>query len=299
MASARRALALAFTTSAAFLLMACGGQSPSAPSPSSSVPASGTGSTTTTAAATTPSLTYTGSVPNLRATGGYSFSVSFNVVLGAATTSTVNETPGYVAVVAPVSGTATLTNTSNGYTASESNYPSLEVAALYPMGDSVCFHQGEAVPSTGDVPVGHTGTPFHAVVAFYGSAPLCALRVAQLNPPLSAACGGSSSVESLSGGQGLDLVVTPDGSQGGGECEQQDDPGYLVLSGLSSGDAASIVSDLHEPPKYWAVLSPDGDMTSCPQSARTAQKEGTGQFSTPDVVPVVISEPGGLRGCVV
>ncbi|MHB8242654.1 MAG: hypothetical protein ACYDHN_11755 [Solirubrobacteraceae bacterium] len=215
-------------------------------------------------------------------------------------TDTANEQPGFLNVVAPVSGTATLTNTTTGYTANEANYPRLEVDALYPSSSPVCGHQGKSVPEDGDVPIGLSGCPLFAVVPFYGGgAGLCAVRVAALRTTLTAACGGDSSEESLAGGQSINLVVEPDGSQGGGACEPQDDPGYLVLSGLFPAEAELTIATLRAPPKYWAVVSPDGDTSSCPQSARAAQKRATGQFSVPPLVPVIVSEPAGLVGCLI
>ncbi|HSZ14352.1 MAG TPA: hypothetical protein VK790_09990 [Solirubrobacteraceae bacterium] len=225
--------------------------------------------------------------------------MAFNVTLGQATTNTTNENPGYLNVVAPVSGTATLTNTTTDYTASEAEYPPLEVDALYPSNSPVCGHQGASVPHDGDVPVGHIGRPFSAVVPFYGG-DLCTLRVAALHTTLTAACGGDSSEESLAGGQSINLMVEPDGSQGDGAgCDQPDDPGYLVLSGLFPAEAELTVAALRAPPKYWAVFSSDGDTSSCPRSALAAQKKAAGEYSEPPLLPVVTSEPSGLSGCVV
>lgn len=238
--------------------------------------------------------TYLPSASNIEAEG-YSFGFNAEISLGNARRNTLNQHPGFVNVAAPVTGTASLTNETKGYTASGEGeqYPELQAIAIYPGGSAICQHDpGEY----GDASDGNPVDSYYAVNPFYTNNGewLCAATIAAFTPPLTQACGGTGEGESLAPGDTLALNVAPDGGseEGSGECGTDFEPGYFVLSSIPTAKARVIVNDLNEPPMAWALTSWTAE-PKCPKKAMSAAEGREKEL----LVPVIESQPGRFKGC--
>jgi hypothetical protein len=251
--------------------------------------------TTASTTESTATASYSPAASNIEVEG-YSFGFEAEISLGTARRNTLGEHPGYVNVIAPVTGTASLTNETKGYTATGEGqqYPELQAIALYPAGSAICQHDpGEY----GDASDGNPEDSYYAVNPFYADSgkSLCAATIASFTPPLTQACGGAGEGESLGPGESLDLNVAPDGGseEGSGECGSDFMPGYFVLSGIPTSESHVIVNDLNEAPVAWALTSWTGE-PNCSKQAMSAAEGREKEL----LVPVIESQPSGFQGCV-
>lgn len=216
----------------------------------------------------------------------FEFSIQGSVTMGSATTTTVGENPDEVTVVAPVTGSGTVTNLTAGYIATRG--PFTNALALYPAKSALCstrrgiYNDGSDSYSNGVA----TGDFFSAHGVF------CGVEVATFAPQ---PCDSPNPPLALQTGEPSDLAVLPNGSSG---CEQGTDPGYLQITGVPTSLAQQMVSALDSPPLYW-VLATDGGFdhpTGCPSAARSAAPYA-GQDLGDTSGTVIASRPAGLKGC--
>jgi hypothetical protein len=197
----------------------------------------------------------------------FSFTIAANVTVGAATTNTEGMTPPFVNVVVPVTGTATLTNTTPGYTAKLENIPGVSLIAVYSENTVACKN----VISTSQ-PTSHGA--------------LCEMEVAGLAPGCN---DGSPSIESLGENQSapLDLWLSAPGvpdlaTLNGGAEACANDPELkpapnLIISKVDSSAAQKFIAELTKPPTWWALVN--------------NSEEDCGEND------VISSTPAGLTGC--
>lgn len=208
------------------------------------------------------------------ATFDFGYRVAVSVNLGAATTNTEGQTPPNVNVVVPVTGTASLTNTTSGYTAK--NLPVFSLLALYP------------APTCDSVVEDHSGHKY------------CAIEIAVLAPGCTAGTAGPAQLESLGSGESGQLEIFPSPTvQGGADistlingdsvCDPNSPQGVLkpspnlIIGGIADTDAPRLVAALGTSPRYWAVIL---DRGPCAPEGNTNGNS------------VLLSKPPGLKACV-
>ncbi len=240
-----------------------------APSDSSSTsPATSTGSAQQGA-----SYAGTATVP----AGGFTFNLSFNITLGAASTNTDGMTPPYVNVVAPVSGTVTIKNMTAGYTANLTNIPVIGVFALYPTTNAICEQTFYDISQFNPGPKG-----------------LCGVDIADL---ASGCASGAAAIQSLAPHQSGELAVWPNGpnslspAAGGGPAicatTNVELPNTFEFSNIDSGLAQKLTSELSAPPRYWAVANESDNPTGCGENDEGEVFAGA----------IIASKPSGVTGC--
>lgn len=233
-------------------------------------------STETSSASSSLSTSLTATVPG---EDGGSMTLTVTVSLGAPSQDTSGDNPGYTNVTVPVTGSASLDNSS-----SYSLTPNLlQVDALYPSATSVCKHQGP------DAEVdGNQENAVDAVVPFYrtGGASLCRVLVASLYSPCNAGDNGQG-LGSVDADSTATLQVVPNGSSVDASCGGEPSAGNLIFNAVPNSSVNDLSSQLTETPAFWVVMQQDGTCTP----AANASPDATTAW-TP-----VASEPSGLRGC--
>jgi hypothetical protein len=217
----------------------------------------------------------------------FTFDFSAHLTVGAATTNTEGQEPPYENVEAPISGGATLTNTTSGYTVDPDKLPLLGFFAIYPDSSPLCSH------------LLNGGPQFHP-----GPSHLCGIDIAEF----AASC--DQTVDPLADGASVPLVpwaqfalneLRVDGSP---YCVNVNDfpiPSSVVIRDVDSKVADAIVARLAQPPKYWALLIENGSLQT---GVDPATGEGPDCESDEFYVQggeligqVVASQPSGLKGC--
>lgn len=277
--------------SGTLILAGCGTSNSSSPSTSaSSADGPAAVSSTSTEGSTTASapsgLSY--SVTNLNiSSDGFTFAFTANVNVGTPSTNTEGQVPPYVNVAAAVSGTATLTDTTAGYTADAGHIPLIGLYAAYPANSPVCA----------DSQFG-----FHP-----GPTDICAIDVAEF----AATCSGA--VQSLTNGQRATLVpfaqtagplnaLQPEPVDGCSTGNDRQPSTTVTWKRLTSDDAQHLIGELAQPPRYWALLN-----EGSPSQSGTDPAVGNGPACQSDefyvqggqyIGQVIASQPSGLTGCV-
>jgi hypothetical protein len=239
---------------------------------------------TTSAPGTSQVSTYSGTVTiPANSADQFTFQLTAKVTLGAASTNTEGEGPPDVNVVAPVSGTATVTNTTAGYKAEGTKIPVISILAFYRVSGPVCG------------PAGGLETP---------RGRMCSIEIASL---ASGCSGHEIELDSLAPEETGNLTVWPNGAQPmvnetfdpagsaagvagiGGLCahENAHPADDLRLPGLEAKAAGGVVKTLAAAPVYWVVADDTED-----------HNEGsTGCADTSGGNDVVDSQPSGITGC--
>lgn len=274
--SLRRAITpVAAVLALAGILVGCGssassssGTAAAAASTSSSVPQSTAPPTETSTTSSTAASGVSYSAANVPiSAGGFTFNLSVKLTVGTPSTNTDNEQPPYVNVAAPLSRSATLTNTTANYTADPKNQPLIGVFALYPLRSAIC-HYG-LFPAT-----------FHP-----GPAGLCGLDIAELV----VACHVDNPGLSLATGQGATLVPC--------NINNYQAPNSVQLIRLTSDTAQALIAQLSNPPNYWVLLNESGAADPATGSGFACQSDEYyiqgGQF----IGQVISSKPDGVTGC--
>jgi hypothetical protein len=239
-----------------------------APATQSTVAASGAASSTP--AVTTPAGPSFSGETTFKA-NNFSLRLDVNVALGTVSTNTQGMTPPAVNVVVPVSGSATLTNITAGYTAEgEEDIPRLSIWALY----KSC--------GVGESEVGVTE--------------LCGVEIAGVASTCSSSTNaeGASApeVSSLAPGQSGTLALWPIGPNqldpaqmvGGVPCETMrevrpaDD---FTLANMDPSERQTATAALSSEPSYWVVLGTVVDHECYERGLQT----------------VIVSRPAGLPVC--
>jgi hypothetical protein len=199
----------------------------------------------------------------------FTFQLSLNVTLGAASTNTKGDSPPDVNVVAPISGTATITNTTAGYTANAREIPTTSLYALYRSSDVLCPESGGTITSP-------KGQPH-----------LCAVWIVAL---ASGCSGNGIDIESLAAGQTGTLALWGSGSSAspaaveggpGQVCSNPNlRPSETVKLRENATAAPEVIKELAAPPIGWAVVNDYLALLSCPTSN-----------------DVISSKPAGVTGC--
>jgi hypothetical protein len=193
-----------------------------------------------------------------------------------------------VNVVAPISGTASISNQTANYVASRTDIPLLGVFAIYPSSSAIC--QSDA-----------------NTVGFNPGQSNCGLDIAEL----AASC--DSTFESLPSGQQATLALWPQSALNGSisgsreysaasptACQKESDypppttyeqPSTIQLTdNLTSNQAQPVMTELSSPPKDWVVLD----------ESIVCQSKGY-SFSAPPgpqyIGQVIASKPAGISGC--
>jgi hypothetical protein len=264
----------------------CSGCGSSATSPTS--PAA-RGASTTTAAEAQPKTTTAPPPPSNSYSGmttvavhHFTFNIDFDITLGTASSNTEGIAPPNVNVVAPLSGTVSIRNTTTAYTASSADLPKTAVFAVYSANSPICQRSGSeyAIPTS---PKG----------------PLCGVELAGLAASCSNGKGVPASIAPEATGSLTLWASTDVGSPHaasnpapnpvGGPAERGECPNYTGHPATSlerivegSGVAEQVVKDLDAPPLYWAIVNDAEEQ--CPA--------GGGNDGN-----VLESQPAGLKGC--
>lgn len=198
----------------------------------------------------------------------FSFTIAANVTVGAATTNTEGMTPPFVNIVVPVTGTATLTNNTSGYTAKLENIPGVSLIAVYSENTVACKNVITTSQQTS------RGT-------------LCDIEVVGFAP----GCNGNApAIESLGENQSTSLDLWPNApgvpnlaTLNGGAAEacantpELKPTPNMIISKVDSSAAQKFVAALSKPPTWWALVSNN--------------EENCGEND------VISSMPPGLTGC--
>lgn len=217
----------------------------------------------------------------------FTFDFSATLTMGAATTDTEGQEPPYENVVAPISGEATLTNTTSGYTVDPTGLPLLGVFAVYPDSSPVCDH------------LLNNGPQFHP-----GPSNLCGIDIAEF------AISCDQTPEPLADGASVQLVpwaqfslseLQPGAPQICANVSDFPIPSSVNLRRINSDVADAIVARLTEPPRYWALLLENGSLQT---GVDPATGEGPACESDEYYIQggeligqVIDSQPSGLTGC--
>jgi hypothetical protein len=220
--------------------------------------------------------------------GGFTFTVSFNLTVGAASTNTNGQRPPYVNVAAPISGNASLTNTTANYTAGPNTIPLIGIFAVYPKRSAIC--------QTGAV----NGQPqFHP-----GPKGLCGVDIAEL------AAGCDNTVQSLATGQNATLVpwaqaaldqLDPASPQPCSNVNNFQVPDTVQLTGLTPDRAQTVIEQLSKPPRYWVLLNEGSAVeTHADPAAGGGFKCQSDEYYVQGghfIGQVISSKPDGVTGC--
>jgi hypothetical protein len=219
----------------------------------------------------------------------FSSRLTFSVTLGTATTSTEGEEPGNLAVEAPVSGSASVTNTTSGYTMDENEVPTFSVFALYPESAAPQNCSKHAGTSEGDVEEVHDAS----------GSKLCAYEIAGLASGCTSSqaseAGNEATVKELAPGATGALAVWPQvtsptdvapnpAATGVSLCGKSTSvtiSQHLTYSRYPKEEAEAVASMLNKPPSYWIVV---------------LDKVCAGVAVQP-INSVVFSKPAGISGC--
>lgn len=212
----------------------------------------------------------------------FTFDFSAKLTLGAATTNTDGQEPPYENVEAPISGGATLTNTTSGYTVDPDKLPLLGIFAIYPKGSPVC---GQLL----------NGPRFDP-----GPSSLCGIDIAEF----AASC--DQTVEPLGDGDSVQLVpwaqfmlseLQPGTPQPCANATDFQIPDTFSFKRVNATDADAVVAGLAKPPRYWALVLEDGP-TQTGVDPATGEGPDCGFAEGGDLIgQVIASQPNGLKGC--
>jgi hypothetical protein len=295
---AQPGVALLLSIVVAFCAVGCGGDSADTRTDSSGDQSHGLATTSTTATTATPETSTNPSERQSRlsyevdelpvSANDFDYTLSASLTLGAGSTNTEGQRPPFVNVVAPVTGAATLTNVTSGYTASANDIPLIGVWALYPSDSAICRYTGGIN--------GGAGGEFHP-----GPDDLCGADIAEF----AAAC--DSTFDSLGEGERAELVawvqsagsyLDPASPEPCEHISSFEPPDTFAQLRLTPARAERIVEELSQPPEYWALVDETGALGDAPVDDRTDCRHDEFYIQGGDYVGrVIASEPTGVEGC--
>jgi hypothetical protein len=216
----------------------------------------------------------------------FSFRLATTIQLGQPSTNTTELAPPDENVAIPVSGTASLTNETTGYTASATDIPNLAVFAIY--NAPSCF-----------------GTQLEGPNG--GTEMWCGVEIASI----ASACNGSDqAVASIDGGETANLAIWPSdqalppdepsletseansgpvycqvvltGAAAGEEAGGHPAPTpNAELKGLDPSNSAAAGAALSKDPAHWLIVTRNG---ACSERG-------------PEWIEVIAAKPAGIKGC--